>query len=78
VSPRTLVRRLRDRQTWCRVLADDHRRRRAVELLLQRELSVAEIAERLAYEAPSNFGRACRRWFGISPRAYRNARCVAG
>jgi AraC-like DNA-binding protein len=39
--------------------------------LAQPSLSVAEIAERLAYDEPTNFARACRRWFGLSPRAYR-------
>ena len=71
LSPRTLVRRLGARATSYRVLLDDHRRRRAVELLVQPDLTVAEIADRLGYEAPTNFGRACRRWFGMSPRAYR-------
>ena len=72
MSPRTLVRRLRQRATSYRLLVDAHRRRRAVELLLQPGLTVAEIAERLGYEDPTNFGRACRRWFGVSPRAYRD------
>jgi len=71
LSSRTLVRRLGARGTSYRALLESHRRRRAVELLVQPHLSVAEIAERLGYEAPTNFGRACRRWFGVSPRAYR-------
>jgi AraC-like DNA-binding protein len=37
----------------------------------QPNLSVAEIADRLGYQEPTNFARACRRWFGLSPRAYR-------
>lgn len=77
VSPRTLVRRLARRDTSYRVLLDGHRRRRAVELLAQRDLTVAEIADRLGYEAPANFGRACRRWFGMSPKAYRSESRVA-
>ena len=71
LSPRTLVRRLGARGTSFRVLLESHRQRRAIELLVQPQLSIAEIAERLGYEAPTNFGRACRRWFGVSPRAYR-------
>ena len=74
VSSRTLVRRLGDRSTSYRTLLDAHRRRRAVELLAQERLTVAEIAERLGYEAPTNFGRACRRWFGMSPRSFRTMR----
>lgn len=71
VSPRTLVRKLGHRGTSFRSLVEAHRRRRAVELLGQPELSVADVAERLGYEEPTNFARACRRWFGMSPRAYR-------
>jgi AraC-like DNA-binding protein len=74
VSPRTLVRRLGARGTSYRALLEGHRRRRAAELLGQPELSVAEIAERLGYETPTSFARACRRWFAMSPRAYRARR----
>ena len=35
------------------------------------ELSVAEVAYVLGYEDPANFGRACRRWFGVSPGKWR-------
>ncbi len=71
VSPRTLVRRLGERGTSYRALVDVHRRRRAADLLCQPALPVAEVADRLGYDEPTNFGRACRRWFGMSPRAYR-------
>lgn len=71
VSPRTLVRRLGERHTSYRALRERHRRARAADLLAQPALSVAEIAERLGYDEATNFARACRRWFGLSPRAYR-------
>lgn len=71
LSPRTLVRRLGRRGTSFRVLVEEHRRRRAGELLGQPELSVADVADRLGYDEPTNFARAFRRWFGMSPRAYR-------
>ena len=71
LSPRTLVRRLGERGTSFRALLERRRRARAVELLAGSQLGVAEIAERLGYQDPTNFGRACRRWFGLSPRAYR-------
>lgn len=77
VGTRTLVRRLGARGTSYRALLDAHRRRRATALLAQRDLGVAEIAERLGYEDPTNFARACRRWFGLSPRAWRAARATA-
>ena len=71
VSPRTLVRKLGRRGVSYRRIRDGHRRRRAVELLGRGDLSIAEIADRLGYEEPTNFARACRRWFGRSPRALR-------
>ena len=74
LSPRTLVRRLEQRSTSYRALLDRHRRGRAVELLAQQNLTVAEIADRLGYQEPTNFARACRRWFGKSPRALRPIR----
>lgn len=71
LSPRTLVRRLGARGTTFRALLEGHHRRRATLLLRQPQLTVAEIAERLGYQDATNFGRACRRWFGLSPRAWR-------
>jgi len=71
VSSRTLVRKLGTRGASYRRLRDGHRRRRAGALLADTSLTVAEIAERLGYDEPTNFARACRRWFGVSPRAYR-------
>jgi len=35
------------------------------------QMSIDEIAEHLGYSDPSNFGRAFRKWEGISPSAWR-------
>jgi AraC-like DNA-binding protein len=72
VSERTLVRRLGRRHTSYRALRDDHRRALATELLAQPGLAVADVAARLGYADATNFARACRRWFGVSPRRYRS------
>lgn len=72
LSERTLVRGLAQRNTSYRALLDHHRRVRGAELLAQPSLSVAEIADRLGYQDATNFARACRRWFGVSPRTYRS------
>ena len=72
LSRRTLVRRLGRCGSSFRELVDDHRRRRAGELLADPNLTVMEVAYRLGYTEPANFGRACRRWFGSGPRAYRD------
>lgn len=71
LSPRTLHRRLEAESTSFRALVDACRRTRARELLQDSKLSVERIGEILGYADPSNFGRSCRRWFGCSPREFR-------
>jgi AraC-like DNA-binding protein len=67
LSRRTLNRRLAELGTSYRAELDAHLRGRAEALLRDPGLSVGEVAWRLGYEDPSNFGRACRRWFGAGP-----------
>lgn len=71
VSPRTLIRRLKRGGTSYRSILNDVRKTLAVDYLLHSEQSVNQIAYRLAYQDPSNFGRAFRNWFGVSPGGYR-------
>ena len=71
LSRRTLNRRLAECGTSYRALLEGHLQGRARELLADPSLGVGEVAWRLGYEDPSNFGRACRRWFGKSPAALR-------
>jgi AraC-like DNA-binding protein len=71
VSPRTLIRRLKQGGTSYTAILENVRRTLAVDFLLHSEMSVASIAFRLAYHDPSNFGRAFRTWYGISPGRYR-------
>ena len=71
VSRRTLVRRLRHGGTSYRSLLEAHQKELAEVLLRDTELSVAEVAYELGYEDPANFGRAFRRWFGVSPGKWR-------
>jgi AraC-like DNA-binding protein len=76
MSRRTLARRLRESGASYRGLRETHLRAEAERLLGERVLSVADVAYALGYEDPANFGRACRRWFGMAPGAYR--RLLAG
>lgn len=71
MSARTLRRRLQDLGTSYQLMLEQLRRGRAVELLLHSDDAVDTIAHALGYGDPSNFGRAFRRWTGLSPRAYR-------
>lgn len=71
VSVRTLIRRLKRGRTSYKAILEDVRRTLATDYLLHSDMSVASISFRLAYHDPSNFGRAFRSWFGISPGQYR-------
>jgi len=66
-SGRTLTRQLGQDGTSYRELVDNTRRMLAVDLLRRSDHPIAKIADRLGYRDTANFGRACRRWFGVSP-----------
>jgi AraC-like DNA-binding protein len=76
LSARTLIRRLKRGGTSYRAIREGVRRTLATDYLANSRLSVSRIAYRLGYQDPSNFGRAFRGWFGVSPGRYRkkNAR----
>ena len=72
VSPRTLRRQLSAEGGGFHGLQESVRHQRARELLLRHSaMSIDEIAEHLGYSDPSNFGRAFRKWEGVSPSAWR-------
>lgn len=73
VSTRTLMRQLRAEGTAFQALLDADRKARAQSLLQQNGLSVEEVAAQLGYADTSNFSRTVRRWFGVTPRALRQA-----
>ncbi len=71
LSPRTLIRRLKLGNTTFRRIRDSVRRTLASDYLANSDISVNRIAYRLGYQDPSNFGRAFRGWFGLSPGQFR-------
>jgi AraC-like DNA-binding protein len=71
MSTATLRRRLAEQGTTHTELLDQVRRDLAVHYLRARRLAVSEIALLLGFSSQSAFGRAFRRWFGMSPVAYR-------
>jgi AraC-like DNA-binding protein len=73
LSRRTLARRLTEQGTSFRALTEKRRRKRSLELISDASLDISQIAERLGYTEPSNFGRAFRRWFNETPHAYRES-----
>lgn len=72
MSPRTLRRRLANEDTTLRQLVDEVRAALAAELVTGGRLTIAEIARRLGYVEVSSFSQAFRRWYGVSPRAFRD------
>lgn len=71
VSPRTLIRQLAAHGTSYRKLLEQEQREVARKLLDQARHSVSEIAVMLGYSDVTNFDRAFRRMFGVSPVQYR-------
>jgi AraC-like DNA-binding protein len=71
LSQHTLQRRLQDEGTSFQQLLDDTRRELAEQYLAQPKLTLLEVAYLLGFADPSNFFRAFRRWFSITPSEYR-------
>jgi len=71
LSQRTLQRRLQEEGGSFQQLLDDTRRELAQQYLAQPGLSLLEVAYLLGFADPSNFFRAFRRWFGLTPGEYR-------
>jgi len=68
MSERTLQRRLAEEGTNFTQLVDDTRRDLAQKYLGEGDLSLKKLSFQLGFSDPSAFCRACRRWFGRSPR----------
>lgn len=71
MSPRTLQRRLSEREISYQSLVDEARRRLAERLLGQTDHSLAEIAFLTGFSEQSGFTRAFKRWSGRTPRSFR-------
>lgn len=77
-SPRTLQRRLRERDIQFGKIVEETRLGIAGALLRETDLSVQEIAIRVGYSTPGGFARAFRSWAGLAPRAYRSISLQGG
>ena len=71
VSVSTLQRRLRSENTSFKKLVDECMMTLAASWMRQDHISVSAIARRLGYSETACLTRAFRRWYGVSPRAYR-------
>lgn len=71
MTPRTLIRKLQREDSAYKLILEDLRREYAQQLLKDSRHKVADVAELLGYREPANFGRAFKRWCGVSPAAWR-------
>lgn len=71
-SPRTLIRRLRAMDTNFHAITEDVRKLKARELLSHEANRLQHVAKCLGYENLSNFRRAFKRWYGMTPTDYRH------
>jgi AraC-like DNA-binding protein len=74
MTPRTLQRRLQERQLQYRTLLDDVRRELARELVLKPDLNLSEVADYLGFNDQSAFQHAFQRWQGTTPGKFRRAK----
>ncbi|KQY45673.1 AraC family transcriptional regulator [Rhizobium sp. Root483D2] len=78
MSASTLRHRLQGEGQSFAGIKDEIRRDRAIDMLLNSEASVGEIAAQLGYSEPSAFHRAFRKWTSKSPAAFRRAAGMPG
>jgi AraC-like DNA-binding protein len=72
MSKRTFQRRLKE-EGWTFVALVDHTRKNmAMDYVLQPQYSLQQISHLLGFTEHSNFYRAFKRWYGVTPRQYRD------
>lgn len=72
MSSRSLKRKLKSVGSSFQFILDNLRKTEAIEYLCHSEQTIDEISRLLDFSDPSNFGRAFKKWTGMSPRAYRS------
>jgi AraC-like DNA-binding protein len=76
MSPATLRRRLAEAGPSFRAVLDDVQRVAAAALLMT-DKPFEDIASEVQYSDARSFRRACHRWFGMTPSAYRQSQTSA-
>jgi len=73
ISLRSLQRKLQDKGSSYDSILQGLRRELALQLINDQQLSMDEIGQFLGFSNRSNFGRAFKRWTGVTPAAYRQS-----
>jgi AraC-like DNA-binding protein len=78
MSPRTLMRQLKDEGASLQALKDEVRQARAQDLLLRSQRPIKQVAQAAGFQNEKSFIRAFKAWTGQSPAAFRQLGGVAG
>jgi AraC-like DNA-binding protein len=73
ISERTLQRRLAGEGVSYQSLLDDARKEAAARYLSGSTLAICEVAYLVGYSEPAPFHRAFKRWYGVTPEAFRQS-----
>ncbi len=73
VSPRTLLRRLKEENVRYQSLHDAEQKKLALHYLEQPNITLELISESMGYHDSSSFRRAFKRWFGVPPSEYKHS-----
>lgn len=73
MHPKKLQRLLRDEGTSYKDILDDVRKLQAIRLLTDSDMNIENIAKVLDYSSARPFNHACKRWFGMGSRDYRES-----
>jgi AraC-like DNA-binding protein len=73
LHPRTLQRKLAQEGTSFDAIKDGIRKELALQYLWQTEISMSQLTDILGFSEQSAFSRACKRWFGFSPKEVRDS-----
>lgn len=71
VSQRTFTRRMQAEGISYREVMKRVKKKAAEKLLLSSDASIADISKSLGYSDASNFTKAFKKWFGVSPRVFK-------
>lgn len=71
LHPRTLQRRLREEGTRYETLLESERKEQAAHYLAESGLYLSQVTGLLGYTEQSTFNRAFRRWYGTTPKRFR-------
>ncbi len=70
ISERTLRRKLNDEGVSFREILEQHKKKRALDMLALKDMSVNALTQALGYTEPASFLRAFKRWTGLTPKQY--------